>query len=130
MDNRRRADSAEALARRIDGYFAALEDDPSRRGGPSDLLAAMGMDMETARRLAQVTAGRNKELGRLLREAATRLRAHLETAPAWAGSNASKAVFLIKQQLWDGAAYTDKREAGKPAAAEVRFGGGVEEPFG
>ena len=65
------------------------------------------------------------ENGRLMRQAATQLRAHLETSPAWAGSNGSKAVFLIKQQLWDGQAYADKRETGGgPAAIQVTFGPG------
>lgn len=94
------------LARKIDAYFEALEADPARRGGPSDLLATIGMDMDTA----TVLAGKAEGCGPIMRQAATRLRAHLETSPAWSGTNGSKSTFLIKQQLWDGQSYTDKRE--------------------
>ena len=68
---------ATELAQKIDGYFASLEADPAKRGGPSDLLACIGMDMETATTLAGETGG----CGPVLRQAATRLRAHLETSP-------------------------------------------------
>lgn len=106
------------MEERIDAYFRRLEE-AGERGGPSDLLAAIGLDSDTARRLA---AG-DGAYGAVLREAATRLRAHLETSPAWAGSNGSKAVFLLKQQLWDGLTYADKRESGGGCAAvQVRFG--------
>ena len=118
---------------RIARYFEALENDPARRGGPSDLLAALQLDMPTAISMANETAGPYKGYGRLMRQAATQLRAHLETSPAWAGSNGSKAVFLIKQQLWDGQAYADKREsAGGAAAIQVTFGPGKDagEAFG
>ena len=106
------------MEEKIDAYFRRLAE-KGERGGPSDLLAAIGLDSETARRLA---AG-GGAYSAALRDAATRLRAHLETSPAWAGSNGSKAVFLLKQQLWDGLTYADKRESGTAAAAvQVRFG--------
>lgn len=109
---------AAELAREIDAYFTALEADPAKRGGPSDLLAAVGMDMDTATALAGEAGG----CGPVLRQAATRLRAHLETSPAWSGSNGTKSVFLIKQQLWDGQSYTDKRDAtAAPPVVQVVF---------
>ena len=126
MASRRRYEYGEReLEERIARYFEALENDPARRGGPSDLLAALQLDMPTAMAMAKETTGPYKGYGRLMRQAATQLRAHLETSPAWAGSNGSKAVFLIKQQLWDGQAYADKRETGGgPAAIQVTFGPG------
>ena len=120
---------AAELAQMIDGYFASLEADPAKRGGPSDLLACIGMDMETATALAGETGG----CGPVLRQAATRLRAHLETSPAWSGTNGSKSVFLIKQQLWDGQSYTDKRETAAAApVVQVVFGPtpGADDAFG
>ena len=126
MANRRRYGYSERqLEEMINGYFTTLEKDPSRRGGPSDLLAALHMDMDTAEQLAGETTGQYRGYGKLLREAATRLRAHLETSPAWSGSNGSKSVFLIKQQLWDGMSYADKRENnGAHAEIRVLFGPG------
>ena len=120
---------ATELAQKIDSYFASLEADPAKRGGPSDLLACIGMDMETATTLAGETGG----CGPVLRQAATRLRAHLETSPAWSGTNGSKSVFLIKQQLWDGQSYTDKRETAAAApVVQVAFGPtpGADDAFG
>ena len=131
MAKRRYPYGKEELERRIDGYFAALENDPTRRGGPSELLSALELDMPTAIQMAQESAGPYRRYGRLMRRAATRLRAHLETSPAWAGSNGTKSVFLIKQPLWDGLCYADRRE---PAAGDVRvvFGPGPDggEAFG
>lgn len=126
MANQRRYGCGEGeLRERIDRYFRALEEDPTRRGGPSDLLAWLEMDMATASRMARETSGTYRGYGELMRSAATRLRAHLETSPAWAGSNGSKSMFLIKQQLWDGQSYSDKRDSG-PANTTVRvvFGTG------
>lgn len=125
MQSKRSYDGdARTLARRINGYFRELEE-KGGRGGPSDLLAAMQLDMDTARWLSGQWDGPYAAHGRLLRQAAVRLRAHLETAQAWAGSNGSKSVFLIKQPLWDGAAYADRREP-EAAAVTVRFGRGEE----
>lgn len=128
MARGRYAYGEEELERRIEGYFTALADDPTRRGGPSDLLSALELDMPTAIRMAEERSGPYRGYGRLMRNAATRLRAHLETSPAWAGSNGSKSVFLIKQPLWDGQCYADKREQG---AGEIRvvFGRGAAEAF-
>ena len=126
MANRKRCRCSEQqLAAQLDDYSATLENDPTRRGGPSDLLAALHLDMETAEQLCRETEGRNRGYAKLLREAATRLRAHLETSPAWSGSNGTKSVFLIKQQLWDGRAYADKRDAEEVSATvRVLFGPG------
>ncbi len=113
---------ARRLEAEIERYFAELESDPTRRGGPSDLLARLGLDMESAARLT----GEDGRCGRAMRAAATRLRAHLETSPAWAGSNGSKAMFLIKQRLWDGRSYADKWEDGSGTTIHVLFGNGAD----
>ena len=69
-----------------------------------------------------------KKHSRIMKAAATRLRAHMETAPAWANGNSSKAIFTLKQQLWDGQAYTDKQEVNSNSNATVKviFGSGKE----
>ena len=69
-----------------------------------------------------------KKHSRIMKTAATRLRAHMETAPSWANGNSSKAIFTLKQQLWDGQAYTDKQEVNSNSNATVKviFGSGKE----
>lgn len=118
--------TARYLAEQIEKYFAALDEDPTRRGGPSDFLAAVDMDFETAVAICNTDGTTYKSHRDLMRQAATRLRAHLETSPAWAGSAAVKSMFLCKQELWDGKAYTDKKESKVDANATVRviFGDG------
>ena len=118
--------SEKQLADMINQYFQRLEDDPARKGGPSDLLAAMKMDMEMAKNLCNEPPFGYKKHSLLLKEAAVRLRAHLETSPAWANGNSSKAIFTLKQQLWDGQSYVDKQETTNNTNAKIQvvFGSG------
>jgi len=107
--------SPEQLQQKLDAYFSMLGEDPTRRGGPSDLLSYIGMDMETARVLCGNSADKEtpedfKKFCPIMKQAAVRLRAHMETSPAWASCNSSKAIFVLKQPLWDGQAYQDKQE--------------------
>lgn len=120
--------SDKQLSDMIDQYFMQLDIDPTKRGGPSDLLAFIHMDMETARSITMEPSEDYKKHSRIMKTAATRLRAHMETAPAWANGNSSKAIFTLKQQLWDGQAYTDKQEVNSNSNATVKviFGSGKE----
>lgn len=92
------------LAQRTDEYFARLESE-DRRGGPSDYLCYVGLLLADARRICQ----ENKPGAAVLRRAAGRIRAHLETAAAWSGTNASKAQLLLRLRLWDGDSYAEDR---------------------
>ncbi len=119
--------SADELRDRLERYFSALGEDPERRGGPSDLLAALDLDMETARWLTCDAGPPYREHAKILREAATRLRGHLETAKSWSGSNASKSAFLVRQTLWDGLAYQERKEGPvKAPEIQIRFGCGAD----
>lgn len=118
--------SARELEARIHRYFQHLQEDPTVRGGPSDFLSYVELDMPKAREIVQNPPKPYLEHRRLLLQAAVLLRAHLETSPAWANSNSSKSVFLAKQQLWDGLAYTDKPEtaANTSNTIHIKFGTG------
>jgi len=126
--------SPDQLQDMLNQYFQELNNDPSRRGGPSDLLSYIHMDMVTARVICGTNSDKTetpeeyKKLRPILTEAATRLRAHMETSSAWASCNSSKAIFILKQPLWDGIAYQDKQEitnSGKQQV-EIVFGSGKE----
>lgn len=118
--------SAEKIKARVDAYFEALAADPTKRGGPADLLAAIGMTWDEAVAVCNTEIpGYKKHRAELVR-AAGMIRAHLETAPAWANGNSSKAIFLTKQQLWDGKSYKDKIETKSDVGGTIRviFGDG------
>lgn len=118
--------TADQLEQKINSYFQMLRDDPTMRGGPSDLLAYLGMDNKFACELTKKPPGGYEKHSKLMVKAATLMRAHLETSPAWANGNSSKAIFLSKQQLWDGLAYTDKQEinANTNNTVKISFGAG------
>lgn len=113
------------LAEKIDRYFEELEANPTKRGGPADLLVALDMDEETAKSLYSGDVKVYKKYRDLMAQAAQRLRAHIETSPAWSGPNQTKSMFILKQQLWDGKAYKDKVESkGADATVRIIFGDG------
>lgn len=118
--------TAEELEQVIDQYFDYLNSNPVVRGGPSDLLCKIGIDMDTAKSIVAEPPELYIAHARLLKKAATRLRAHIETSPAWCNGNSSKAIFTLKQQLWDGDCYKDKQEIDSKSDATVRvtFGSG------
>lgn len=118
--------TADQLEQKINSYFDGLREDPTRRGGPSDFLAYVGMDNKQAIEITKKPPGGYEKHSKLMVRAATLMRAHLETSPAWANGNSSKAIFLSKQQLWDGQAYTDKQEinANTNNTVKISFGSG------
>ena len=118
--------SASELASRIDSYFQMLKDNPSIKGGPSDFLSYVDLDITKAREIVKNPLKPYEEHKKLLLKAAVMLRAHLETSPAWSGKDAAKAIYLTKQQLWDGQAYTDRQEinANTNNTVKIQFGTG------
>ena len=88
--------TADQLEQKINSYFDGLREDPTRRGGPSDFLAYIGMDNKQAIEITKKPPGGYEKHSKLMVRAATLMRAHLETSPAWANGNSSKAIFLSK----------------------------------
>ena len=116
----------EELEQKIDSYFQMLRDNPTVRGGPSDFLSYVGMDNKQAIEITKKPPGGYEKHSKLMVKAATLMRAHLETSPAWANGNSSKAIFLTKQPLWDGLAYTDRQDinANTNSTVKIQFGSG------
>lgn len=113
--------TAEQLQQITDDYFQYLQDNPDARGGASDYLARIGMDMKLATEICQDPLKPYAEHSKILKEAAVKLRAHFETSPAWSGKDAVKAIYLTKQKLWDGDAYTDRQEVSQKTAGAIRI---------
>ena len=113
--------TAEELQQITDKYFDSFRDNPNLRGGPSDYLSLIGMDMALATEICQNPLKPYEAHSKILKSAAVRMRAHLETSPAWGGKDAVKAIYLTKQQLWDGNAYTDRQEVNAKASGTIRI---------
>lgn len=110
----------ESLRALTEDYFAGLSDGEAR-GGPSAYLAHVGLDMATARMLCGPHG--DPDAAEVLRDAATRLRAHMETAGAWSGGNGAKAQFLLRVPMWDGEAYRDRGAPTMTGSIDVTWGG-------
>ena len=55
----------------------------------------------------------------------TWVRGQILSSEGWSGSNSSKGVFLLRQDVGDGIRYTDRPEAGTgPVEIRVVFGAG------
>ena len=118
--------SAEELEDKINSYFGYLQDNPTVKGGPSDFLAYVGMDNKLASEITKNPPGGYEQHSKLMKLAAVRMRAHLETSPAWGNNNSTKSIFLTKQKLWDGQSYTDAQDSGAKATGTIKivFGSG------
>lgn len=118
--------TAKELEGRINQYFKCLKDNPTVKGGPSDFLSYVDLDITKAREIVKNPLKPYEDHRKLLLKAAVLLRAHLETSPAWSGKDGAKAIYLTKQQLWDGQAYTDRQEinANTNNVLKIQFGTG------
>lgn len=113
--------SAKELADRIDSYFTYLKENPTVKGGPSDFLVHVEMDHKLASEITKNPPGGYEQHSKLMKQAAVRVRAHLETSPAWGNNNSTKSIFLTKQRLWDGLSYADTQDNGAKATGTIKI---------
>ena len=118
--------TAEELQQKVDQYFQLIDSGKIVRGAPADLLRYIGISWETARSICNNPPEDYKRHSVVLLEAANRIRAHLEVHSGWSTNNSSKAMFMLKQPLWDNMAYKDKQEveSNTNATINVNFGSG------
>ena len=118
--------TAEELPQKVDKYFQLIDSGAITRGAPADLLRYIGISWETARSICNTPPEDYKRHSAVLLEAANRIRAHLEVHSGWSTNNSSKAMFMLKQPLWDNMAYKDKQEveSNTNATINVNFGTG------
>lgn len=91
----------------------------------------LGVDDETVVELIRNPGSREKRLSLELKRFVSWVKGQYATSPGWSGSNGSKGLFLMKQNI-GGILLTDKPESGQSGRTEiiVRFGGDVKDPFG
>ena len=91
----------------------------------------LGVDDETVLQVIREPGRKHQDLARELRQLVSWVKGQYATAPGWNGSNGSKALFLLKQDL-GGIQLTDKPEHRQEGKLEVsvKFGGRTKDPFG
>ena len=123
--------TCEQVREKIGQYKENVENGTFEKADFWHFCGFLGVDDETVVQVIRNPTGKNRELAMELRRLVSWVKGQYATAPAWNGSNGSKALFLLKQNI-GGILLTDKPEGRPDGKMEitVRFGGGVEDPFG
>lgn len=110
---------------KINEYFDKVNSGQIKRVGWSHFASYIGLSLESFKAILNTRDGSGYiPLRELLKKACTRLRGVIETSDSFAGSNSSKGIFLLKQDV-DGCAYQDKTTNESPSVAvKIEFGGG------
>ena len=121
----------EEVRERIREYKARVEDGTFEKADFWHFCGFLGVDDESVIEVMQKPGNKRKELAMELRRMVSWIKGQYATAPGWHGSNGSKALFLLKQNI-GGMLLTDKPESKGDGKMEVvvRFGGRVKDPFG
>lgn len=111
----------EELEGRIGGYKRALAAGEFPRASWPHFAAWLDTTEEDLRRALRA----ENPQAELLRKTATWMRGQILSSEGWGGPNASKGVFLLRQDVGDGVRYTDRAEgASGPLEVRVTFGAG------
>lgn len=116
---------------RIRRYKELVEDGSFEKADFWHFCGFLGVDDETVLQLIREPDEKQQNLALELKRMVCWIKGQYATAPGWNGTNGSKALFLLKQDI-GGLRLSDKpesRENGKTQIV-VRFGEGMEDPFG
>ena len=116
---------------RIREYKEKVENGTFEKADFWHFCGFLGVDDESVIQIMQKPGNKYKELALELRRMVSWIKGQYATAPGWNGSNGSKALFLLKQDI-GGILLTDKPAAKGDGKMEVtvKFGGRVKDPFG
>lgn len=123
--------TCEQVRRRIREYRKKVENGEFEKADFWHFCGFLGVDDETVLQIVRSPGRQNRELAQELRRMICWIKGQYATAPGWNGSNGSKALFLLKQDI-GGLQLTDKPEGRREEKLEVtvKFGGRVKDPFG
>ena len=123
--------SCEEVKERIGEYKQAVEDGTFEKADFWHFCGFLGVDDETVIGVMREPGNKYRAVAQELRRMVSWIKGQYATAPGWNGSNGSKALFLLKQDI-GGMLLTDKPAGKQDGKMEitVRFGGGVKDPFG
>ena len=123
--------SCEEVKERIVAYKEAVENGTFEKADFWHFCGFLGVDDESVISIMREPGSKYRALAQELRRMVSWIKGQYATAPGWNGSNGSKALFLLKQDI-GGVLLTDKPVGKQDGKVEVtvRFGGGVKDPFG
>jgi len=123
--------TCEQTRRKIREYRRKVENGEFEKADFWHFCGFLGVDDETVLQVIRSENRKDRELAQELRQLVSWVKGQYATAPGWNGSNGSKALFLLKQDI-GGVQLTDKPEAKQDGGLSVRvkFGGRVKDPFG
>ena len=123
--------SVQQARKRIREYQQKVESGDFEKADFWHFCGYLGVDDETVLQVIRQPGRKNRELAQELRRLVSWVKGQYATAPGWNGSNGSKALFLLKQDI-GGIQLTDKPEGRQEGKLEVtvKFGGRTKDPFG
>ena len=123
--------TCEQTRRKIREYRKKVENGEFEKADFWHFCGFLGVDDETVLQVIRSPGKQNRELAQELRRLICWIKGQYATAPGWNGSNGSKALFLLKQDI-GGMQLSDKPEGRAEGKLEVtvKFGGRVKDPFG
>ena len=91
----------------------------------------LGVDDETVLQVIREPEEKQQNLAMELKRMVCWIKGQYATAPGWNGTNGSKALFLLKQDI-GGLRLSDKPDSRENGKTEIimRFGEGMDDPFG
>lgn len=115
---------ASELQQKIGQYQQALNRGDFPRASWPHLASYLELTEDDLRDMLQEDSLR----AQILRRTATWMRGQILSSEGWSGPNATKGVFLLRQDVGDGIRYTDRpeKEDGEPPSIHVTFGCGQE----
>lgn len=123
--------SLEETKEKIRQYQEKVEDGTFEKADFWHFCGFLGVDDETILQVMERPGSKNKALATELKRLVCWIKGQYATAPGWNGSNGSKALFLLKQNI-GGVLLTDRPEGKQEGKREitVKFGGRSKDPFG
>ena len=123
--------SPEETKRKIRQYQKKVEDGTFEKADFWHFCGFLGVDDETVLATMERPGNKNREVAAELKRLVCWIKGQYATAPGWNGSNGSKALFLLKQNI-GGLLLTDRPEGRSEGKTEitVKFGGRSKDPFG
>ena len=116
---------------KIRRYKELVEDGSFEKADFWHFCGFLGVDDETVLQVIREPEEKQQNLAMELKRMVCWIKGQYATAPGWNGSNGSKALFLLKQDI-GGLRLSDKPESRENGKTEIimRFGEGIDDPFG
>ena len=116
---------------KIRRYKELVEDGSFEKADFWHFCGFLGVDDETVLQVIREPEEKQQNLAMELKRMVCWIKGQYATAPGWNGTNGSKALVLLKQDI-GGLRLSDKPDSRENGKTEIimRFGEGMDDPFG